>query len=143
MVADGSAEALCRLILGQKQPGPLLFARGSSVAMDLNAELSKRGLAVVEHVVYVQEKRMLTASARSALKSRRCVVPLFSARTAQIFGEQARNLPDLGHVVVGISTNVVQKFPLDWRSVAASSPSADDMSQVVIQTWKTGIRRLE
>ncbi len=136
LVADGSAEALCRMVLDHRPQGPVLFARGRQVAMNMKAALSKCGLEVVERVVYVQEERKLNAKALAALRSGRCIIPLFSARTARIFGEQVAGVPNLDHTIVGISSNVVQSFPLDWGSAVAHERSVEGMSEIVVRIWK-------
>lgn len=87
--AGGDAEALIRLILGQRPRGPLLHLRGEHARGEVAARLSAAGLPCAEAVVYRQHPLPLGPAARAVLAGGAPVVaPLFSPRTASLLAEE-------------------------------------------------------
>ncbi|NDW32111.1 uroporphyrinogen-III synthase [Salipiger sp. PrR007] len=92
-VAQGDAEALLALVLGESPGGALLHPRGTHARGDLAARLTAAGQPCAEAVIYDQPTRPLSAEAVSALRGQLpVVVPLFSPRSAALFAAAARDV---------------------------------------------------
>lgn len=122
-VAENSSESLVSLAVREHSGGKLLHLRGRHAAGDIAGRLNEAGLPVEEIVVYDQVRTRLSSAATRALTVRRCVFPVFSARTAGILAAEAAFAPDLGHAVCCMSVKVAEAFRLNWRCIVASAPT--------------------
>lgn len=84
------AEALVAAILQAGTPGPLLHLRGKHARGAVAKRLESAGLQCAERVLYDQVARDPSLAALTALAGERpLVVPLFSPRSARLFGQVA------------------------------------------------------
>ena len=120
-----TAAALVELLSRSSCCGRLLYVRGRHVSANLQEILRRRGIGMEEAVVYDQRRLALAREASSALHALPCIVPLFSARSARIFGEGAAGVPDLGHSACCISEQVARAFPLTWERTIARRPETE------------------
>ena len=90
--AGGDVAALLAEIDGGDWPGPLLYASGEAVAVDLVAALARRGISAARAVVYAADTvPVLDPSARAALEAGTLDgVVFFSPRTVSGFAGQLR-----------------------------------------------------
>ncbi len=123
-VADEGAQSLVKLILQEHSGDRLLWLRGRKVSMDIVSELRMEGIRADEQEVYDQRLGRLNGQATTALNSGRCLLPIYSGRTASALSQAAAGMPDLGHLVVCISQRVRKAVKLDWRCIVAGSADA-------------------
>lgn len=135
IAADGNAESLIDLLLTERPVGQLAWLRGKHVAVDLESVLQAQGVQVRSFTVYEQIPCQLNTRAADALRSAGCVVPLFSAKAASVFGGAAKLLPDLGHEIYCLSRRVAEAVKLEWNCVIARS--ADEL---ISQTVRAALR---
>lgn len=128
--------SLLDLVADGSKPGRLLYARGRHVSVDLKGRLEDLGIEVREEVVYDQQPIALRTEALTMLDSIPCIVPLFSARTAQILGRQAASLPDPGHATCCISEQVANAFPLAWSRRVARTPELVSVVEEVVRMYR-------
>lgn len=132
--ASGTAEDLARQVAGRLDPqaGPLLLAVGEGYALDLAAELRRRGFRVIRRVAYAAEPaRTLPDAAAAALREGRVGTVLFhSPRSALSAISLLRGAGLLGAAaqaeVLAISRRVAEAAaralaPLTWRSVRVAA----------------------
>ena len=125
IAANGSAELLTATIVDSGCHEKLLFLRGRHVSGNLVEQLSAKGLAVDEIVVYDQVSLCLTEQARVAVGAGPCVITVFSKRTARILGAQIPDTPNSPHTVYCLSHNIASVFPTTLDTVIASTASED------------------
>ena len=103
--AGGTAEQLQASILARPRPGRLLYLRGEHVASDLAAELSRAGAPTDEAIVYAQAAQPLTEEAKALLSENMPIIlPLFSARSARLFFDQANGSAPLYVAAMSLRT---------------------------------------
>lgn len=103
--ADGDADGLVVLILGERPVARLMHFRGESVASEVAARLVEGGLDCVETVLYRKVASQIPATDRAILEGvLNVVVPVFSAETVSILAEW--ELDWSGFHVVAISEKV-------------------------------------
>jgi uroporphyrinogen-III synthase len=127
--ANGDLDALLALLTAENVPTPVLYLHGETQHGDLAAMLNARGIETYERVVYRQQARPLSADAVAALTGKdRVVVPLFSARTAQLFRATAEAL-GATPTVIALSAAVAENMR-GWgggQVAVAASPDAKAM----------------
>ena len=128
-----NSEALASLIAGEARAERMLYVRGRHISLDLVGMLSRKGIRLEEAVVYDQLPVAMERDAMSLLSAAPCVIPLFSARTARILGEQAAGAPELGHAACCISEQVAAAFPLSWRLSVARLPEMGFVVRDVVE----------
>lgn len=85
--AGGAADELVALIRTAAPAGPLVHLHGAHVRGQVVEQLVTAGLEASGHAVYDQREMPLTDEARVFLSGpRRVIVPLFSPRSAALFG---------------------------------------------------------
>ncbi|MBV0913448.1 uroporphyrinogen-III synthase [Anianabacter salinae] len=83
------AAGLLAAILQDPPSGPVLHLRGAHARGDIVGALSRAGIAAEDRVVYDQQERPLSAEAIGTLSGpARCVLPVFSPRTALLLSRQ-------------------------------------------------------
>ncbi len=128
-VAGGDAAALHRALLAEGR-GPYLHCRGLHVTGDLAGSLRAAGVEAAEVVLYDQAPRVLTAAARAALMAGgRCVLPLFSARSARLTAAGLPGPPPFT-TIVAISSAVAGAWPWEGDIAVAERPDAKGMLAV-------------
>lgn len=89
---DGASDAVVGYFVRQNEGGQLLHLRGEVSRGAVATRLTSLGVPTDEVVVYRQFPAPLSAAATDVLRRKGpVIVPLFSPRTAQLFGER---LPD-------------------------------------------------
>ena len=129
--ADGNADTLISLLLDRNPRTPLLHVRGTHSRGDVARRLKQAGLPAQEAIVYDQREQDQPAKAISVLSGDRPVVaPLFSPRTAALFGKLPIKAPLL---VAGMSEAVVNALgPVHiWKLEIASRPDSQAMQAAV------------
>lgn len=87
--AEGDAEALLAMILSAPDGGALLHLRGEHARGDIAPRLRAAGRMAQDAIVYRQEERRLTGTAREVLEGEQTVVlPIYSPRSAAILAAQ-------------------------------------------------------
>jgi uroporphyrinogen-III synthase len=98
--AGGDAAALVAAIRADPPEGRLLHLRGEDARGDIAATLTADGIATDEVIVYRQVPQPLTAAAQALLQGDGPVIlPLFSPRSATLFGRAAGAVRARLHVV--------------------------------------------
>ncbi len=133
-IADNSSESLIELIKREHAGGPLLHLRGQHVAQNIADMLVDTGLQADEATVYDQVRCTLNSKARKAVRSRPCVFPVFSPRTARILSEELTGMPDRGHMVCCLSRNVADAFGTGFKTVVASQPTSRSLLALALDT---------
>jgi uroporphyrinogen-III synthase len=132
--ADGDATDLAKLILESPKLGRILYLRGVDTRGKLLETLQEFGIFTDVAIVYAQVEQPLTAEALTLLSaSNDVVVPLFSPRTATLFGAA---LPADLHAKLHIAAmSEAVAAPLSGLSCAqlrvASHPDAASMLDAV------------
>lgn len=131
--ADATAEGLLSFITSNWRPrdGPLIYASGREVSVDISAHLNMRGYACSRVPVYAAEpSHRLPDSIRRRLLNGQLDAALFmSARTAETFVRLATSssVADCcGSLVsVSLSDKIAEVLaPISWKaSVVAASPT--------------------
>lgn len=116
IVANGNAENLIAILISSAPKSPLVWLRGNHIAVDIEKRLRKVGITICSKVLYDQVHCQLTEEAVNILKSKSCIIPIFSPRTAAIFSKSAIALPNLDHVIVCHSLRVRDTLELDWNT---------------------------
>ncbi len=132
--AGSSSESLVALIRQQHVADGLVYLRGRHVATDIAGMLRHVGQTVEEVVLYDQARTSLAPEARRALETSPCIMPLFSARTARIVAEDAREVRRGDHLVCCISDKVAAAFDLGWECRVAAEPTADSLLSMTLET---------
>lgn len=84
VTGEGDAAALSEVIKDAQPPGPLLFARGETVAFDMARWLGSAGIETKESILYRQIPVEPTSEMQTALGGQTpCLVPLFSPNAAR------------------------------------------------------------
>jgi uroporphyrinogen-III synthase len=90
-VLGGDAEGLVAALLARRPVGALLHLHGEDTRGAVAGRLAAAGLQVTGLAVYAQRPQPLSPQAQALLAAGRPVlVPLFSPRTAALFGDAAR-----------------------------------------------------
>ncbi|MFT4716686.1 MAG: uroporphyrinogen-III synthase [Paracoccaceae bacterium] len=111
--AGGSALELLDLAIktGNSLSGHFLYLRGVHVAKNITKDALAAGLEIRETTIYDQKMAGLDERAKRMLTgTQTTLVPFFSARSAEIFSDQTRDLSLRNNVAVCISKNVAQKL---------------------------------
>ncbi len=109
---------------------PLVHLRGEVQRGDLAAALRERGITANDCVVYDQVAHHLTDEALALLRSGSVVVPLYSPRSATIFGDECPQAI-LGNVrAVCLSDAVAEACPVT-PVLIANRPDGAAMDQVI------------
>lgn len=128
--ADGDVDALATLLLADPPNGRILYSRGVDTTGNLLEILNNNGVTTDVAIVYRQDPLPLSDEAMTHLQTPGAViVPLFSARTAQIFlSALPEPLRARLHVAAMSSAvaRVVERVPLSALSVART-PDAPGM----------------
>ena len=131
--AGSSSESLVALIRQLQFAGSLVYLRGRHVAADIAGMLRRSGLTVDEVVLYDQARTGLSPEAWRALETASCIIPLFSARTARIVAEDAKEARSAPHVACCISNKVADAFELGWECRVAGEPTADSLLSTTLE----------
>lgn len=129
--AQGDADALVALIVGQGGAGPLLFLHGAETRGAVAERLNSAGIETDSAVVYDQIACPLTDEARDSLTGADPVLlPLFSPRTARLFADQVQGITPRAPLWVAalspaVATETVGLAP--ERLEIARSPDAESM----------------
>lgn len=116
IAANGNAEHLIAIIISSAPKNPIVWLRGNHIAVDIEKRLRKVGITICSKVVYDQTYCQLTEEAVDILKSKSCIIPIYSPRTAAIFSKAAISFPRLDHVIVCHSLQVRDTLELDWNT---------------------------
>lgn len=130
--AQGDAEAVIALILGNDDPGPFLHLRGKDARGDIAPRLAAKGRPAVAAVVYDQRAAPLSSEARRLLAGERPVlVPLFSPRSADLLVAQGPFSAPL--LVVALSPAVASRAEAlgARRVLVAERPDGAAMMEVI------------
>lgn len=130
--ADGDWRDLLALILRDHRGGRLLFLHAAEATTDLPNALNAAGVVTVSCPVYRQNPQPLTAEAAQILcQDSPVIVPLFSARSAQLFwAEYARIQAKAPIFVVALSAQVAAKGGFAQIRIA-DRPDAEAMYDAV------------
>ena len=123
------ADALASAVPGDA--GPVVHLHGAHVRGDLRGALTARGIAAESAIVYAQEARPLTWSARALIAAGPVLCPLYSPRTARLL---AAALPEGGGGnlrVVALSAAVAAAAPVPPVATAAR-PDGAAMERAII-----------
>ncbi len=130
-LGTNSRELVTALVL-QKPDAPLIHFCGRHVRGDVAQTLSAAGYETQECVVYEQFAEQLTSDARRVLTSERTViVPLFSARTARLFVQNAMDQSTL--ILAAFSEDVAAELRnmIDSPVYISEEPTAAAMSVLI------------
>ncbi|MEQ8399152.1 uroporphyrinogen-III synthase [Thalassobaculum sp.] len=142
--ARGTGGALVDLIQARLKPenGPILWASGDEVRVDLTTELGKRGFAVERAVVYRAEAvdRLSDAGLRALTDRPADAVLFFSPRTAERFvrlvldaGLDRRVTTMAAHCLSPPIADTVKTLP--WATIrTAARPTRDDLLAMLDDT---------
>ena len=126
--------ALLDVIRAEGRDTAYLHIRGRDVAVDICGALNAAGFTCEETIVYRQEPEPLNRDARCALDGEEAaIIPLFSARSAQMLFEQGPFTAPL--VIVAISKAVADTVPkahADGMKFAAR-PDAEAMVDAIAE----------
>lgn len=108
--AQGAATDLVDDLLARKLAGPLLHLRGKASTGDIAAQLSTAGTETISLVCYEQHPLQAGPGLIAALRETRPVLlPLFSARSAELFRDQVATIVVAAPIwVVAMSAAVAQ-----------------------------------
>jgi uroporphyrinogen-III synthase len=139
--AKGDAAALVALIIAQGGQGPLLHLRGEDSRGDIGKTLTDGGLETISAVVYRQTPQPLTTAAVALLSQNQPVIlPLFSPRSAQLFGHALPAAAKAPLWVAAISDAVLQAAePLrPARRETATHPDAPALIKAIERLLAAG-----
>ena len=134
--AMGDAEGLFQLLLQRTAHAPFLHLRGRESRGDLASRLAANGIPAQEVIVYAQEPQPLSEEAINALSlcgDTPVIVPLFSARSAEVFCHALRMIPQAANLperlcIAALSPAVAAIFghhPPQRVAVAAAPTQAE------------------
>ncbi|MEM9910723.1 MAG: uroporphyrinogen-III synthase [Pseudomonadota bacterium] len=107
---NGTAEALTTQILQDRPRTPCLYLRGEHIAQDITNKLNSAGIETDESIIYKQTETPLQSGALALLSSGRTIIlPLFSARSAQLFFRSYSVTGPLD--VIALSENIAAEVP--------------------------------
>ncbi|MEL6994341.1 MAG: uroporphyrinogen-III synthase [Pseudomonadota bacterium] len=132
----GHADALIEKIINDLPQTPCLYVRGEHVSSDLAGMLNAAGITTHQVTLYGQSVSPLNLEARDALNSKKPVLlPLFSARSAQLFFEQGIGSAPLH--VIAMSEAVAANVPrAKVKSIRiARQPNKDGMLDALLSLW--------
>lgn len=133
--ADGDAEALIRLILSSCDEGPLLHLHGRDTRGNIADTLTSKGLETISAITYAQDPLQLSDEAAGVLcQSGPVLVPLFSPRTAAIFGDRVSELALKATLsVLALSPAVAAAIPstLAKNVLISAKPTAAAMLDLI------------
>lgn len=122
-------------------PAPALHLHGDHMACDVASVLRGMGHAALDHAVYFQHQRPLTAEAQRLLEGETAVIlPLFSPRTCHIFFQNAAVRAPL--VVLALSNAVAARVPRGAARavIVADRPDAEAMLMALPGAWEIAKR---
>jgi len=124
--AGGDLNALVEVV-ARESAGPLVYLRGRHVSGDLVGAMARHGIECTEYIVYEQRSKPLSSSARAALiGGAPCLVPVFSARSADRFLDECPS--EATPRIVAMSSAVAAVFAGTRFSVEiAAAPSLSAM----------------
>ena len=126
-MAGPDAETLVQRLKALRPDAPLLHLRGRHARGDIAGQLGAAGVPVREQIVYDQHPKPLSDAARACLQGPApVVVPLFSPRSARLFGAA---VPGPVAAVAAISHAVADTLPQSFagRVAVADAPNAEAM----------------
>lgn len=125
-IADGNNRSLVALIVAQAPVGRMVHLRGRHVAGTVVDDLAAAGINCEAVIAYDQVAIAPTQLALDTLKGETpIIVPLFSPRSAKLFGQIADFNAPLHLVVISEAIDVVQQnAPVVSRAVAKSRDGA-------------------
>lgn len=97
-MAGENAQELIEMLKAQPPSAPLLHLAGVHTRGNIAEKLSVNGIQVQHKAVYDQVLTSLSDAARAALKGP-CIVPVFSARSAQQLADQAAGQLGLAQLI--------------------------------------------
>lgn len=122
----------------QPDPGTVIYLRGSHVATDIPAALTKLNIAARAAWTYRQDDLPLTDAARKVLEGTRpAILPLYSPRSARLVGQALAKIGESLHVIA-ISDAVADV----WRTETGGScdvvaePTGAAMADRIIATLR-------
>tara|TARA_R110000796_G_scaffold9645_5_gene32841 strand:+ start:47 stop:757 length:711 start_codon:yes stop_codon:yes gene_type:complete len=122
------ADGLVSLLLASPPKGPLLHLCGVHQRGNIAQRLTAGGLFTTVLVVYDQGLLPLTHVARRALESeQRCIVPLFSPRTAEQFNAELRKPRNV--ICITLSAEIASRLDQSRfkQIIIAAEPTAASM----------------
>lgn len=126
-VAPDAETLVDRIVFGRD---PILHLRGRVQRGDLAGALRKRGADARDAVIYDQLPQDLTPEARALLSSEVVLVPLFSPRTAKLFGQCCPESALQNVRIIALSPAVAQASPVS-ASIVAESPDSRAMLDAI------------
>ncbi len=134
--AQGDWRDLVSLIKHKSQARRLLYLHALEAAVDLQNTLISAGLETISQAVYRQDPLDLTAQAQELLAGDKpVIVPLFSARSAQLFAAQLQtvraNAPIFA-VVLSAQVADAISFPAQWVQISERPNSAEMLNAIAL-----------
>ncbi len=135
--ARGDADALVALLGLRASAGTLLHVHGTRTQGDVVTRIRAAGFRAESRMVYEQVETPLTKTARACLNDRGPIVlPLFSPRSAELVGDEARtaNAP---LAIVALSRSVAEAWtgPAPDLLAIAERPDSPNMLEGVATVW--------
>ena len=127
--AGGDAEALIALMTDARPEGRLLHLHGAHLSVDVAERLTGAGLRAEGCAIYDQRRVAPGAALTAALAHEGPIlVPLFSPRSARLFGEEA-GTAQANIRPIAISPATRDALPPDWteQAIIAETPDAAAM----------------
>ena len=123
----GDAQGLLRLILADRPLGRVIWARGEHAAVDVAEVLNSAGIETVSAILYTAEPLPPGPEAAALLAGDApVIVPLFSARTAQIVASWTRGA-HAPLTVLALSDAVAAAQPPCAATIVAPQPDSAGM----------------
>ncbi|MGL5011783.1 MAG: uroporphyrinogen-III synthase [Paracoccaceae bacterium] len=131
-VAEDSAGLIAQIVeFGAA--GPLLHLRGEDSRGDIAVRLSSSAIATDDIVIYRQAPQPLTKSAAELLAGPKPVVlPLFSPRSAMLFGAASRPTAPLHIIALSEAVATAIAHDLQDRVMIAKSPNGPAMIDAIL-----------
>lgn len=140
--AQGDANALLALLVGQNITGPLLVLHAEDTAGDVQNRLVSAGIETVSAVTYRQKPQPLTTEAEALLQSDAPIIlPIFSPRSAHLLAAEIRRVGSKAPLwLAALSPAVAQAFDLPIALIQiAARPDAAAMLAAVTELQRHGI----
>ncbi|WP_071674484.1 uroporphyrinogen-III synthase [Nioella nitratireducens] len=130
--AQGTAHELTALLLRDAPQAPVVHLHGTHVRGGVVARLGAAGLRAEGYTVYAQRALPLTDTAKTLLTSdRRVVVPLFSPRSAALFGRDCPNAARPEILCISPATRDALPLGLQEKAMIAETPDGEAMLRAV------------
>ena len=140
--AQGDANALLALLVGQKIAGPLLLLHAEDTVGDVQNRLISAGIETVSAITYRQKPQPLTAEAEAVLQSDTPVIlPIFSPRSAHLLAAEIKRIGGKAPLwLAALSPAVAEAFDLPIALIQiAARPDAAAMLAAVTELRRHGI----